>query len=256
MKEYIVLLFQFIFYFAYIIFADILTAYLLDISGHLQYYKFTVNIIIYTPVLVFFFFLNRYSDYSQWEKISPNFIIVIIASVILLRILEDPFFRFRNIFLDESIDISTLYSQKMKAIEFIGYFLGSVVLAPIVEELFFRKYMINRLIRKGYMISIILPSLLYAIIHTTFPNFLLSFFMGLILSLFYVKHKDIRYTILFHSAYNFLWLLLNIFSKEYWLVEEALEFGYLYWGIIIVSTLLLFFMLKQLLFSTLSREDL
>ena len=244
MKVYIKLLFQFIFYFIYINSVDYLVIYLLDITDNLPIYNYTVNTIIYSPLLIILLIVNKYkfNHLGNNNKISFKLLIISVIAIVAFRIIEDPFFRLNNILLKEEINIPVSYSFNLK--QLVGYFLGIVILAPIVEELFFRKYMIDKLVKKNYVIATILPSLFFAGMHIKFPNIFLSFVMGLILSLMYLKYRDVRYTIIFHSGYNLLWLLLFIYNHHYWLLIKTLNFNFIYWSIVIISIVVLFLIIK------------
>ncbi len=83
-------------------------------------------------------------------------------------------------------------------------FLFSVVLAPILEELVFRKTLIDRAIVFGDRTAIILSGLLFGLIHGNFYQFFYAFGLGCLFSYIYIRTGRIRYTISFHMCINFL----------------------------------------------------
>jgi len=79
-----------------------------------------------------------------------------------------------------------------------------VIFAPIVEELMFRKIMIDRLSVVGEKTAIIFSALAFAIFHANIYQFFYAAFIGLVFGYVYVKTRDVRYTIVIHMLINFL----------------------------------------------------
>ena len=80
----------------------------------------------------------------------------------------------------------------------------AVLISPILEEIFFRKLLIDRLKKYGERLAVVLSSVLFALSHATSQQLFYSFFFGIILSTLYVKTGRVRYTILLHIIVNFL----------------------------------------------------
>lgn len=83
-------------------------------------------------------------------------------------------------------------------------FLFSVILAPILEELVFRKLLIDRAIVFGDKTAILLSGFLFGIFHGNFHQLFYAFGLGCILAYVYVRTGNVKYTISFHMAVNFL----------------------------------------------------
>ena len=79
-----------------------------------------------------------------------------------------------------------------------------VLLAPIVEELVFRKLFCDRLLPLGEGYAILLSSVIFGLVHGNFYQFFYAFFVGLVFSTIYVKTGRIRYTVIYHMIVNFL----------------------------------------------------
>lgn len=100
------------------------------------------------------------------------------------------------------------------------------VLAPILEELVFRKFLCNRLLPLGDGYAVVLSAAIFGLVHGNFFQFFYAFLLGLIFALIYIKTGRIRYTILYHGILNFLggvvapWILKRI---EPLLNEETLK---------------------------------
>lgn len=90
----------------------------------------------------------------------------------------------------------------------------AVIAAPIVEELTFRGFLLNKWAAKyGNIKGIIFSSIIFMMIHLgslLIPQLLL----GLLCSLIYIKTKKIIYPIITHMLYNFLIIVPSLFSSN------------------------------------------
>lgn len=82
-------------------------------------------------------------------------------------------------------------------------FLTVVIGAPIVEELLFRKFLIDRTIGYGEKLSVLLSGILFGVMHGNFRQFFYAFALGCLFGYIYCKTGRIRNTILFHMWINF-----------------------------------------------------
>ena len=80
----------------------------------------------------------------------------------------------------------------------------TVIIAPIVEELFFRKLLLDKLSGYGEKWAIIFGALCFAMFHTNLYQFVYTFGMGLIFGYVYIKSGNIIHTIIMHSGINFI----------------------------------------------------
>ncbi len=87
-------------------------------------------------------------------------------------------------------------------------FLISVVLAPLGEELMFRKLLIDRARRYGDGMAILLSALLFALFHGNFFQFFYAFFVGIIMAYLYTLTGKFMYPALMHMGLNFLGMML------------------------------------------------
>lgn len=79
----------------------------------------------------------------------------------------------------------------------------TVVAGPIIEELFFRKLIMDRLLGFGQFTAILLSAFLFALAHGNFSQFFYAFALGLLWGYVYAKTGRIGYTIAFHMIFNF-----------------------------------------------------
>lgn len=83
-------------------------------------------------------------------------------------------------------------------------FLIVVIAAPIMEELLFRKFIVDRTARFGEGVSIVLSGLMFGLFHGNLNQFVYAFMIGVLFGFIYIKTRNIIYTIILHMIVNFL----------------------------------------------------
>lgn len=95
-----------------------------------------------------------------------------------------------------------------------------ILVIGLVEEMFFRGFMLRLLLSKGFRVAVFTTSFLFAITHSlqliggqslidTFFQIIYAFMVGLVLSLLVVHRQSIIIPILFHGLNNFLQFMGN-----------------------------------------------
>ncbi len=79
----------------------------------------------------------------------------------------------------------------------------AVCCAPVVEELLFRKLLIDRIHRYGNRTAIIISGLLFGLFHGNFTQFFYATLIGFLFAYVYTSTGKIQYTILLHMLLNF-----------------------------------------------------
>jgi len=74
--------------------------------------------------------------------------------------------------------------------------------APVFEELIFRKVLIDRTIKYGEYVSIVLSGIMFGLLHGNFSQFFFAAFIGMLFGYIYIRTGRIRYTIFLHMAIN------------------------------------------------------
>lgn len=126
-----------------------------------------------------------------------NFIIMLLESA-LGRTLTNP------------VGASTVGQPVWINLIFVG------ILAPIVEEIFFRRAVCNRLLVLGEGYTIVLSATFFGLAHGNFFQFFYAFLLGALFALIYVKTGRIRYTIGYHILVN---MIGGVFAV--WIVERV-----------------------------------
>jgi len=76
------------------------------------------------------------------------------------------------------------------------------ILAPIIEELLFRKLLIDRVYKYGEGVAIVTSGLMFGLFHGNFSQFFFAFGLGMIFAYIYCKTGRIRYSIGLHMFIN------------------------------------------------------
>jgi len=102
-------------------------------------------------------------------------------------------------------------------------FVSLVVLAPIVEEITFRGYLLHRWGHKySLWTGITLSSVLFGIMH---PDVLAAIFFGVVMCLVYLRTRSLYGPMLLHAAWNAVFWTWALSEKLYygWDYEPSLE---------------------------------
>lgn len=83
-------------------------------------------------------------------------------------------------------------------------FVFTVLCAPVAEEWLFRKLLVDRAVKYGEGLSVLLSGLMFGLFHGNLNQFVYAFTLGLFFAFIYVKTGRIRYTIILHMMVNFL----------------------------------------------------
>ncbi|MFT4105319.1 MAG: CPBP family glutamic-type intramembrane protease [Lacrimispora sp.] len=79
-----------------------------------------------------------------------------------------------------------------------------VVMAPVFEEILYRKVLIGRIRQYGDKAAILVSSFIFGLSHGNFYQFFYAFGIGLVFGYIYIRTGKLRYTILFHMVINFM----------------------------------------------------
>ncbi len=91
-----------------------------------------------------------------------------------------------------------------------------VAFAPLAEEWFCRKLIIDRTRQYGEKIAVFLSAFVFGLLHQNLYQFFYAFGLGLIFAYIYIRTGRLRYSVLLHAFINFMgsvvapWLLSNV----------------------------------------------
>jgi len=189
---------------------------------------------------------------SQKEKISfPNIRIISFLLIIILslRLIDDPFFRYKEILFDKALPIGS--SEEMHITFSLGVLIKGihfVLIGPIFEELFFRKIIFKSVLNKysSWWFAILISSILFSITHLSIRNTMPTLLFGATSAYIYYKTCNIWYSIFLHSVSNLLWFFFYINQNIYWQAFAYLDIGVIYWLLVMLGAGLTFLMILQL----------
>ena len=104
-------------------------------------------------------------------------------------------------------------------------FIAVVIIAPILEELVFRSFIINRTRAYGEKTAVVFSALLFGLYHGNIQQFFYAFGLGLIFGFIYVRTGKVRYTIFLHMIINFFGSIVGMFVLEHVDIEAITEFS-------------------------------
>jgi membrane protease YdiL (CAAX protease family) len=183
------------------------------------------------------------------KKIDFRLIPYLILIVVGLQLLDRPFWDLERIwnFLNYSefqTDISS-FSGFRPALLYNT--ISILIIAPIFEELFFRKFLLQNLLKENSkIIGILISSLCFAIIHIeTLLNLVPTFIFGIISGLIFIKTKRIIYSIILHFLVNLMVQTLYVFDFTFdrWLL--TLDFNFIYWVMFLIGIGITYFATKK-----------
>lgn len=128
-----------------------------------------------------------------------------------------------------SPEASNTLSEQLVASDPLINLCVTVLLAPVVEELIFRRAIIDRTRPYGEGLAIVFSALMFGLFHGNLFQFFYAFGVGLMLGFVYVRTGRLRYTIALHATVNLFggvitpFILSNIDADELALLTERAE---------------------------------
>ena len=102
-------------------------------------------------------------------------------------------------------------------------FLYMVICAPILEEYIFRKLIVDRTVKYGQGVAVVLSGLMFGLFHGNLNQFAYAFLLGLFLAFLYVKTGDLKVTIGLHMCINFMGAVVSVLLLKAIHLEEYQE---------------------------------
>ena len=93
-------------------------------------------------------------------------------------------------------------------------FIFMVLFAPVLEELIFRKLLVDRMVRYGEGTAILVSAFMFGMYHGNLNQLVYAFALGLFFGFIYVKTGKLIYTILLHMVINFMGSVAGVFILE------------------------------------------
>jgi len=204
--------------------------------------------VVITMTLVFFFY--KKSVGTKRFNVNAKYLIIALIFAFLIRLFNDPIYRFLELFDYKEIPSNIPNSSFIISDQSL-FVLKVIILIPILEEVFFRGVLLHLLKNKikSNIIGVLISSILFALIHITpvsikYTTIITAFTFGIVASIIYLKY-GLLYAIALHMIHNLLWLIIRENRLFYFDMLREMNFGVLYWGIVLTSLLLMIYIFKK-----------
>lgn len=104
--------------------------------------------------------------------------------------------------------------EELTKVQMIALYLGTMFFAPIVEEIIFRGIIFERLLKKNSMVlSILITSTFFAILHYEPKRIIGSFIFSIIICVLYYDSRNVILAVWGHFVFNFSVWILALFQE-------------------------------------------
>ena len=118
----------------------------------------------------------------------------------------------QNAILDIATSVSMLFVM-----------LYMVICAPFMEEYVFRKLIVERTIKYGQGVAVVISGLMFGLFHGNLNQFVYAFTLGCFLAFLYVKTGKLKITIAIHMMINFMGGVVSLKLMEMIDLDRYLE---------------------------------
>lgn len=99
-----------------------------------------------------------------------------------------------------------------------------VIIGPLIEELLYRKFFIDKLGFYNEGAAIITSALAFGLFHGNFYQFFYAFLLGIVLAAIYSKTRNLAYSYIMHALINFFGSVVSIFvMRAYEKYDECIK---------------------------------
>jgi len=209
-------------------------------------YLISFSIILF---LIFKMKLNWNLGIEKIKDLKGNIVFYLFILCVGLFLYDRPIFDFSKI-LDtiNNVPIEPYEQKERNTISLFYRSISVLIIAPIFEELFFRKYMFVALQKKySYKTSILISSICFSLLHLpNYRNLIPTFLFGVFCCIIYSKTRNIIYPILLHFLLNLSWIISITYGEKYYQWIYGLEFNFIYWSLVILGILIVIFGLRKI----------
>lgn len=118
------------------------------------------------------------------------------------------------IYFVSGIELTDRVSAAIGSAAPLQVFLSVVVLAPITEEFFFRKMLIDRMYKHGELLAILTSAVFFGLYHQNIFQMIPTFASGVMLGYIYCKTGSYLYVTVLHAIFNFVGVFSVIFNPK------------------------------------------
>lgn len=89
-----------------------------------------------------------------------------------------------------------------------------VLIAPFMEEYVFRKLIVDRTVKYGQGVAVLMSGLMFGLFHGNLNQFVYAFALGSFLAFLYVKTGNLKVTIALHMLINFMGGVVSVLALK------------------------------------------
>lgn len=108
-------------------------------------------------------------------------------------------------------------------LDLLWVFVYTVICAPFMEEYVFRKLIVDRTVRYGQGVAVLLSGFMFGLFHGNLNQFAYAFTLGMFLAFLYVKTGKLKLTIAIHMMVNFMGGVVSSLIMQMLDLEEYLR---------------------------------
>lgn len=173
--------------------------FLFDIVGYAHIF---LVVITFLSFIIFFYekklYVLKFNDLKDsLEKLIVCWPLILLTSLVSMLLFNN--FKEQEIVTKLKTDLS------------FTLLVSSIMIAPVIEEIFFKKF-VYRIIKKkfGLFVGAIIVSLMFSVIHYNLYSFGTLFLLSIICTIKYENTGRVIHPILIHSFFNLTMVLLSL----------------------------------------------
>lgn len=216
-------------------------------SSYYAAYSLAVSLIpmLLCIVLLFVLYRRRFSPMMIKPVVPFNgFILTLTAGLISIPLCSAVSAITAQTMQRAGLNISTTEAPR-GAFATFAFIAAHAILAPILEELFFRGLILERLRRYGDIFAILASAMMFSLLHASFQSFPSAFVSGIIFGLAAVWTGSFLAPAIIHALNNALSVALILISANVSSAAADLVFVGVMGAIVIISVLAIFIFLKK-----------
>lgn len=93
-------------------------------------------------------------------------------------------------------------------------FFIAVICAPVIEEIIFRKLLVDRVSKYGEKVAILLSGFMFGLFHANLNQFVYAFALGCFFAFIYTRTRNLLYVVTLHMGINFIGSVLGSIMLE------------------------------------------
>ena len=209
-----------------------------------EYYWIFINILsqIFSFLIVKKLYFKVYNLKIHFSKNEKSILLPLSILVLSCLTIEEPFVDLYDLIFRPDIKENNFIIYHVPIFYYLLRLIKGCIIAPIIEEFFFRGFILKELnIKYSATYSIIISSILFSLFHTDTADIIPASIMGVFLGYIFLKSKKIEYAIIFHSILNFIAYSTNYYLPNITTMIFKYRFSFNYWLIIIFGVIISYY---------------